>query len=510
MPFANVLFFLIIFGFNIIYSQNTPSNTAAIKSTVIITFDQAPTDLQISKAKLKYNKEFAYSFTLDDGLLSAYSNIFPILRGGAKASNGVYYNGFSYTDGCGHNIPFKAGIAWNSANSAGEDLHIDNSAGYMSWAQLDELYNAGWDVLNHSYSHKTRGYNALGLPNPSLADQVYDEEIKANVDRVAAMTQNKIEMTHFVVPSGDNGYYQRAFANGMQAVYDQNWQILGQGAGLSVDDPLDYKDFVMNRNILSNDLKLANDLLDLTASTVLNETRAYWVSSFTHDVESKASTGGTDIDMVVKHMTYLNNTYGGKGKDIMWMAPLQEVFEYLQCRDYSQMTWRQEGNKVYIEFDLSALPIELRRAALTLSIHTSTPFRKVEVSDMSNTSFNGISNTNKIINLDFASHLKKLKEQASENGGITSLIDPKAVAVPSEVYPNPSEDTIFIKSKALGSKMVRITLIDASGKVVDTETLQAQEGLLMIPIQKLNSGSYTLRMKLDHVDFKDVKFTKGP
>lgn len=515
MPFkkTSTLVYLIIFAFKLLHvtAQNTSSSSAAVKATVVITFDQAPTSLQISKAKVKYNKEFAYSFTLDDGLVSAYSNVFPILKGGRKAANDVYYNGFSYTDGCGHLIPFKAGIAWNSANSTGEDLHTDNSTGYMSWAQLDELYEAGWDVLNHSFSHKTRGYNALGLPNPSLTDQIYDQEISANVDRVAQMTKNKIEMTHLVVPSGDNGYYKRAFVNDMKAVYDQNWQILGQGAGLAVEDPLDYKDFIMNRNILANDLNTANALLNLTASTVLNETKSYWVNSFTHDVETNASSGGTDIDMLVKHMTYIEKTYGSKGNDQMWMAPLQEVFEYLQCRDRTAMTWRQDGNKVYVELDLSTLPTELRRAALTLSIVSDKPFSKVEVAEMPGLSFNGTSTNQKIVNLEFASYLKKLKElNAGNGGGVTFMANEAIAAVHTEVYPNPAEDTIFIRSSVLGNKSVLITVLDVQGTEIIHQKTQAQDGLVALAIQKLTPGSYTLRVKSGQVYLKDTKFSKQP
>jgi hypothetical protein len=115
-----------------------------------------PSTPSVSKAVLRYDKDFAYSFTLDDATIDAVTTVLPVMKGGVVRGNGAAFAGLFYTDGCGNSIPFKAGIAWNSANQFGVDVHTGNVSDQLSWGQLDTLYDEGWDVMNHSYSHKSR------------------------------------------------------------------------------------------------------------------------------------------------------------------------------------------------------------------------------------------------------------------------------------------------------------------------------------------------------------------
>lgn len=480
------------------------AQTTSKKTTVVITFDQAPTSVTINNAKLKYNKKMAYSFTLDDGYVSAYSNVLPLFKGG-KAANGTTYPGCFYTDGCGHSLPFKAGVAWNSMNNEGTmDTHVDNPS-YLTWAQLDELYLQGWDVLNHGYSHKTRGWSASGQPNPSLADWEYDQEIIKNNDHVKAMTKNKIVMTHFVVPSGDNGYYPRVAATGMAALYDQNWELPGNGAGLSVGSALNYTNFKLNRSIMSNDPNVANGVVNTTFSTVnqlLGNT--YWINSFTHDVDPKATSGGVDLGNLATHMNYVANTYGSKGKDILWMAPLQEVYEYCVLRDKVKMTWRQSGNKVYVDFDLSAVPQNLRRKALTLSIQADQPFSKVEVPNMPQLSFNGKKGT-QIINLDFASLFQT--QGLIPDEFVTGVTD-EQLTTAAEVFPNPVDDVLHIQSQGFGSEALSISIVNNLGLEVLHTTLNAQAQQLILDTHTLPDGNYFVNVKSETMKSKTFRFMK--
>lgn len=506
-----IAFNLLIYP-NILFTQSNSTITSPSKVSMIVVFDKTPNRISISTTPLRYNKKFAYSFTLDDGLASAYSNVLPMFKGG-KASNGVYYPGFFYSDGCGNNIPFKAGIAWNSVNNLGVDIHIDNPS-CLTWQQLDTLYNMDWDILNHGYSHKTRGYDNNGLPNPSLPDKVYDEEINANVEKVTLMTQNKIKMTHFVVPSGDNGYYERAFANGVKAVYDQNWQIPGGGPGLAVSTPLDYSNFLLNRNIMSNDVKAANRLIDLTANTSTAENKNFWVSSFTHDVEIRASSGGVDIDTLFQHMAFVEKAYGTKGKDLVWMAPLQEVFEYCILRDHVKFTWKQESNRVYIDFDLAQIPDDLRHGSLTLKIDSDQDFSVVEVTGMPNITFKGNVGSDKLINLDFASHLIELKKMSSDgnSGPITEIPNEDITNnIDLSLFPNPVGSQIFLKSSSLIGQNVEISILDSFGKEIYTKKSTHVSPILILDTEPLAPGTYVLRIKTEGLMSKvnELKFIKS-
>lgn len=67
-----------------IFSKTIDSGVTT--SDIIITFDSPPTNFSVSKANLKYDKDFAYSFTMDDGLIPQYTIAFPVLQ----STGGVY------------------------------------------------------------------------------------------------------------------------------------------------------------------------------------------------------------------------------------------------------------------------------------------------------------------------------------------------------------------------------------------------------------------------------------
>ena len=125
-----------------IFSKTITSNN----NDIIITFDSPPTNFSVSKANLKYDKDFAYSFTMDDGLRPQYTVAFPLLQ----STGGTYSSGLTYTDGCGHDVNFKAGLSIYSLNLDGNDVHIDTPS-YLTWSQITELCDFGWNVFNHGF-----------------------------------------------------------------------------------------------------------------------------------------------------------------------------------------------------------------------------------------------------------------------------------------------------------------------------------------------------------------------
>ena len=191
------------------------SFTISFAQKITIQFDAVPsTTPSVSKAGLKYNKDIAYSFTFDDATVDAFTCGFPVFKGGLVSGNGQTYSRLFYTDGCGNDIPFRGGIAWNTVNVINVDVHTGNVAGQLTWKQLDTLYDAGWDVLNHSNSHKSK------LSGP-MSGNDYVNEIELNRVAVRARTQKKVEMPIFVTPSGDTFYHPIAYQQGQQLVFDQ-------------------------------------------------------------------------------------------------------------------------------------------------------------------------------------------------------------------------------------------------------------------------------------------------
>ncbi len=118
---------------------------------ILVTFNSAPSSLSVVKAPLKYNKDFALSMQVDDGDLSIFSHAFPVFEGGSV--NGTTYPGMYYTDGCGnyHNFKMSSSVyLFSNGNLNGPDIHLDNSSGFITWDQMNSMYNNGWGIMNHA------------------------------------------------------------------------------------------------------------------------------------------------------------------------------------------------------------------------------------------------------------------------------------------------------------------------------------------------------------------------
>ncbi len=323
--------------------------------SMIIHFDGPPSNFQINPTKLKYNKDFAYSLTMDDADIGHFTNIFPMLNGGTSAVGGSE-TGFFYTDACGNNIPFRAGLAinGNTLNNAGSQN--------FDWSDLQTMFDAGWDVFNHSFDHCA--YSACD----------YVAQVVDNTNAI----QNNIgfQTTHFVVASGDyNGYRNPAFANGMVALYDQKYFLPGHPDGLEISNALSAGDFELYRWYLEDSSPPYGDKIDNAANNSTGGNH-YWFNEFTHII---GSSGPIGINNFRTYMQYIEDTYGQNGSDRIWVAPLQEVYEYLQVRDNIQLSHTVAGNDVTVSFDLSAIPPDLRQEALSLAVSANANISSIEV-----------------------------------------------------------------------------------------------------------------------------------
>lgn len=455
------------------------ATTSILAQKVIIYFDDnLSTTPSVSKAALKYNKDFAYSFTFDDATNDAYTHALPVFQGG-KVQNTMYPTLF-FTDGCGNDIPFKAGIAWNSANAAGIDVHTGEVKDLLTWKQLDTLYDFGWDVLNHSYSHKSKWF-----ANMSRAD--YTNEILKNQTEVKAKTRKKIEMPAFVVPAGDDGYQNMALELGNKIVFDQTAGVIGYG-GLAVDGDINLYNQKVHRQLLEESLTSFN-FLDkaATKSTVTNH---FWYNEFTHRVDQ--TTGAFNFEIFKNHIQRAANTWGKTGSDRMWMAPLQEVFEYLVLRQTVKYSTQIVGKTLEINFDVTQIPAWLRRKPLTLVVNSTVNFSRVDVPPTIGKTFKG-TGINKIINLDFTN--------------FTNPTPTKDMSTPSvfRLFPNPTGDILTIEPLFDMSEIVELSVVDVSGKTV--KTARFKEKSYNLDVKTLSAGLYFISLKQGEHIYTD-KFIK--
>lgn len=245
--------------------------------SITIKLEKPSDTFTVKIAPLKYNKDFAFSFTLDDGLTSDYLVAFPYFSGGTvsgkyidqwgydQGADGKYYPGLFYTDGCGHSIPFKAGIAINAKNINGADTIFHH--GFLTWKQLKDLSDAGWDILNHGYSHAT-GKNV----NAKYEIKKNNEAVKKHIG---------IEMKDFVIPGGhddyisDTSYTKRAFEAGMETVQCEHFG----NYLIKIDSTLNLAHLKLGRKFLHTSRTGFPNFKDLER---LSQNKGFWINAFTH------------------------------------------------------------------------------------------------------------------------------------------------------------------------------------------------------------------------------------
>jgi len=339
----------------------------------------------LTLAALKYDKDFAYSFTFDDASEDPYTCALPIFKGGLVKGNGATYAGLNYTDGCGNQLPFSGGLAWNSNNKLNQDIHVGNVAGEMTWDELNELIANNWDVFNHSFSH-------LAVAEQYLSPADYNKQINLNEDAIQKNTTDGFRPAIFVVPTGDTNYYQYAYVQGYKAVFNQNGNDQGL-QGVNVDADVDFSKPIFRGNLAET---VYNGMFDNVCAKSSTQNHI-WYNEFCHRIDN-FSDGGLNFYGFLNYMQTVAQKYGAQGTDRMWMAPLQEVSEYLTFKKTIRYSAKVSGNKLIIDFDVSRVPTWLKRRAITFKFDGTDNIQSINFPNGGSGTFNN--NGNRIINID--------------------------------------------------------------------------------------------------------------
>lgn len=371
-----LLIVIIFFGYFTCFSNELTEKDSSKSKTISFKIKlKSAENVQIKVSPLKYNKHLAYSFTLDDGYRSAYLTAFPLLNGG-KISNslinewkidqggdGTKSEGLFYSDGMGNKIPFKLALAING----GSIRDLPENRGHLSWSEIKEMYNAGWDILNHGFHHATKhGTNYLTEVTENKTS------IKQNLD---------FTMSHFVVPGGegDDKYYLEYEKEALNNGYFSVASYYGVGPVFKVDSKVDLDKMISARTFVQSSkdtitFKTMDDYLKKIDS-IVKQSNTVWFNDFTH------GTGNTNLwNLSMRfpdfkyYMTTLSNKYGAKGNDSIWMAPWQEVYEYIWLRDRIKIDYKQKNKEIEVTIQLPEIPETFRNQDISLNVATSSKF----------------------------------------------------------------------------------------------------------------------------------------
>ncbi|MBT4410893.1 MAG: T9SS type A sorting domain-containing protein [Bacteroidetes bacterium] len=397
---------------------------------------------ELRTATLKYNKQFAFSFTFDDGLDDAFSLGFPLLNGGHSSEDNNDYPGLYYTDGCGKRITFTAGLAWFTANSAGTDLHNGNSPSNMTWSQALQLYHAGWDIFNHSYDHKA---NQSGID--------YNYQLSKNAEVVKSRLG--IDLHYVIPPGGDSDYIEPAFAMGANAVFTSSAGQSPYGnEAVIVDNEIDHTNPVFWRNSITSSQYTSGELKQLAVDRFsdLEPDKHIWWNEFTHRVKYEQIGGSVKFLQFKEYLDFMANQYGEAGLDNGWFASSIEVYEYLIVRDKLHLDYTISNNRLSVRIDYSDCPLNLRYYDISLLFTTDKTISSLQIDQNGQTSYNK-QDGEYLINISLPdSHFAKLFENI-DNEDIWDIV----------VYPIPAKQQLFFYSNKPVPHDASIVLTGLSG-----------------------------------------------
>lgn len=255
------------------------------------------------------------------------------------------------------------------------------------------MYDAGWDILNHGFHHATKhGTNFLTEVTENTTS------IKKNLG---------FTMSQFVVPGGesDPGYqleYERdALANGSFSVAS----YVGAGPVIKVDQKVNLDKMIYARTFVQSSKDTISfktmDRFLATFDSVAKLPNPIWYNEFTHGV------GNGDLwNLSMRfpdfkyYMTTIAKKYGSTGNDSIWMAPGQEVYEYIWLRDKVKINYEQKDKEVLVTIELPEIPETFRYRAISLIVDTKSKF-EIESKESNIAISSDGKTTHKLINLQF-------------------------------------------------------------------------------------------------------------
>jgi len=396
-----IVFLYLAFIFSSVLSRNISKDT---QIHILLRLKNASGSVQIFPSALLYHKDFAYSLTFDDGLISVYQNALPLFSGGLisqshmdewktdQGGDGTYSKGLFYSDGCGNLIPFRASIAINYKNLENENLP---NRGYLSRREVLKIFQSGWGLSNHGYAHQTKNGTDYSL------------EMKRNQDSLRKLTG--MDTYSFVIPGGEgNPDYPERYTTEAQKL---GMDLIGGNQGKpfiwEVDSPILSLPIRYQRKFISSNAADPNSYRDTINCfpELLNKLpkdfqgKNYWINEFTHSVGKDNVWGlGLNFNTFSNYMHKIEKFFGAGGKDNIWFTSVEEVNDYLHLRDFSKISFTRKGNLLDIQIHLTKSDLHRRFKSLSLILQGDEIQDVKEITGITSMHYNAKSG---LINLKF-------------------------------------------------------------------------------------------------------------
>ncbi len=498
-------------------------NGSLDKTKITVKFVSAPGTPVVTKAPLKYNKLFAFSCQLDDGLEDIYTHGFPFLNGGAVG--GITYPGLSYTDGCGHDIKFKMSSSIFSMDSSQTvDVH-DPATGWaflIKWPQLNGIYQNGWGISNHGLTNQSGDYEYSTARNHSYVKRM-----------TQPATPEGVHMGIFVNPNGDPAFTPFAAQNGYRVCFREGVYFGKPSFNVSSTWPQGPVD--MGRTNFYTGIDIAK-LVDNIANASVNDEH-HWGVAFSHSITN--GTWGYDFDTFKLKMTTIATKYGKAGGDNIWMTTEEEVLDYFLLSPYLTVHTLTTGNEMVISFS-GSLPTDFRFYAVSLLVDAAVNIQSIAMQGPGAITFNGVGTNKSLINLTWdkaallpdtidpavkdaetwVSKTEKARTQKNANiavdyvnilpngptrdGFRSRLCAISGIKYPPyfcalsvedglpgsfDIFPNPAREELFIKA---GIIIEKITMLNVIGETVLEQAVKSRD--VQINVSSVRPGIYFLKI----------------
>jgi hypothetical protein len=360
---------LLFFALAAIKAQ--PPQKVGVDSVVIYCVG-TPAQVEVVKTPLRYNKDFAMSFQMDDAFVDIYNTAFSLFEGNGS-TGGLYY-----TDGCGNSRTFKMTSDIYIFNGLNVDLlepgpyHVPD---YLTWPQLKEMWMKGWGIANHGVSDPITGHADYDIQRTQsyarrkLGDSLY---IKVFVqpnqgDAFAEPAKNN----HY------NGFLGHGMADGLNA----------DGHGIHVEDPaIDWLSMhKINRVFESGGYKLKADELYQYSQQGSHR----WLPWGWHTTLPPAFS---------TELTQIYYSYGELGLDNVWVTTDEEILDYLAVKQSVTVNQEVYSNKIKLTFE-GDVPSDRRYYGLTLKLKADKYIYDIKVYGTDDYSYSWIFTDSALINL---------------------------------------------------------------------------------------------------------------